>query len=267
MTDNRSIMVLPETSDVARKTAELFCDIGRTAIAERGCFNVCLAGGSTPKAAYTLLGKEFGNSLSWDRVNVFFGDERNVAADHVDSNFRMAKEAFLDRLPFSKDRIHRVPTELGAAEAAQSYDIVLQRELWEKNARFDLVLLGIGNDGHTASLFPYAKLLHIDDKLCASEYVESVHSERISLTYSLLNGARDIVILATGEGKTEILKTVLTSAENVERYPIQGIKPTDGHVTWLTDKAAANGLFESGVALNVITPEDPGGKTALGREN
>ncbi len=267
MTNGRHILVFPEPADVARKAAELFCDIGRGAVVNRRCFNVCLAGGSTPKAAYTLLAEEYGNSLFWELVNVFFGDERNVPPDHADSNYRMAREAFLDRLPFATGRIHRIPAELGAEKAAQDYEAVLRRELGEKEARFDLVLLGIGNDGHTASLFPYTKLLHIDDNPCAAEYVESVHSERISLTFPILNSARHIVVLATGEGKTEILKTVFSSAEDVERYPVQGLKPADGQVTWLIDKAAAGRLFESGIGLDVITAEDPGGKTALEREN
>ena len=229
---------------MARGAAERFVELGQAAIDARGCFSVGLAGGSTPKRTYELLASEaYREQLNWSKVHIFFGDERCVPPDHSESNYRMANEALISRVSIPPPNVHRINGLGDAVANASLYEDELRTFFNAASwPRFDLVLLGMGDDGHTASLFPGTKALVEPRAWVVANWVEKFGTFRITLTAPAINHAANIAFLVTGATKAERLLEVLRGALDPEKLPSQLIQPLDGSLFWLVDKAAAGRL-------------------------
>ena len=237
--------VLDDLSAVAHRAADLFVRRARETI-QPGRFSVVLSGGSTPKAFHHVLAASpYRDQVSWSRVHFYWGDDRCVAPDDPDSNFRMARETLLDKLPIHEAQIHRIHTELDSAAAATLYEDELRQDFTLSAGqlpRFDLLYLGMGPDGHTASLFPHTAALRVTDRLVTANYVPKLNTSRITLTAPVLNHAAAVVFLVAGEEKAGALARVLEGPPDPDTYPSQRIAPTDGELYWLVDRAAASRL-------------------------
>jgi 6-phosphogluconolactonase len=233
---------------VSHAAAEEFTDIGRAAISDTGRFAVVLAGGSTPRCLYERLADTpFRAQIAWDKVEFFWGDERAVSPQHPDSNYRMANDAMLKHLNMAETRIHRMPAEQPDLDsAARDYQAELASVFGLTSSghvpRFDLVLLGMGTDGHTASLFPHADALHETKRWVMSAHIPASDSRRLTLTPIVINNARHVLFLVTGADKAETLAQVLNGPYEPARLPAQLIHPVSGDITWLVDQSAANQL-------------------------
>jgi 6-phosphogluconolactonase len=234
-------VVCPTPAAVAEQAADRFCQWARQAINERGTFAVALSGGSTPAALHRLLAAEpHRNQIDWSRVEIFFGDERCVPPDHVDSNYRAARETLLDHVPLRADNIHRMQGENDPQAGAIAYGRLLRDRFGEGG--LDLALLGMGDDGHTASLFPGSPALNEPHHRCVAQFVPNSTtgpSWRITLTAPFLNRSRQVLALVTGAGKAQRLKEVLEGPFDPQRLPIQLIQPGAERMIWLMDSAAA----------------------------
>jgi 6-phosphogluconolactonase len=237
-----SLRVFEDKEDLARAAAEDFVRRAEATVQETGRFTVALAGGSTPKAAYELLAREYGEYPFWRATHLFFGDERPVASDHADSNYRMAQEALLDHVPAGS--VHRMRGELPPERAAEAYEAEL-REFFGGEPVFDLVLLGIGEDGHTASLFPGTAALEVRDRLVAANPVPKLETTRITLTVPVLNAARAVVFLVSGAGKAGALRAFLEGEPDPAEYPASLVRPAGGEPVWMVDQEAASLLEKS----------------------
>lgn len=228
--------ILPDATSLITAAAEHFVSTARSAIAKRGVFYVALAGGSTPKGLYEKLATSpYIEQIDWARVHLFFGDERCVPATHDDSNFKMARQAMIDLIPIPAENVHRMPTESGdAADVAVRYADTMKTVM--DGAPFDLVLLGLGPDGHIASLFPETPALEVTDTLTASLYVEKFDSWRVTITYPVINAARQVIVFIAGEAKAAIVKDITSDA--VSGLPVQRLAPENDYY-WFMDKAAA----------------------------
>ena len=235
------IKVVSDNAELNREAAREFQRTAQSAIAGHGRFAVALSGGNTPRAVYSLLAEQHSADLPWDRVHVFFGDERYVPPDHVDSNYRMAREALLSRVPIPPENVHRVRTELDPESAARDYETQLQAFFGVSNQsvpQFDLIMLGLGDDGHTASLFPGTSALAETKRLVVAVWVEKFKTFRLTLTFPVVNRAAEVLFLVAGQGKAQVLKDVL-SPSAASLLPAQRVQPTDGHLLWLVDHDAA----------------------------
>ena len=244
--DRAVVRVFPDAARLSQSAADSFVEIAQAAIAERGRFTVALAGGSTPKRLYELLAEPvYCDRVDWSRAWIFFGDERCVPPDHADSNFRMANESFLRRLPgLPPEQIHCMAadeedTELAVdayrAAIAYAHDVS-----WDGSPpAFDLILLGMGTDGHTASLFPETEALDAMPEWVVFNDVPQLHTRRMTLTVSLINCSRHVMFLVAGQDKADVLAEVLEGPADPERLPSQLIRPTSGRLTWLVDQTAA----------------------------
>jgi 6-phosphogluconolactonase len=233
-----SVHVYKTPAELARAAALDFAARAKSAIEERGRFAVALAGGSTPKATYEVLASDHAESLHWGAVHAFFGDERAVPPDHEASNYRMTREALLDHVPIGS--VHRMRGELPPEEAASSYEEEL-REFFgpDEVPRFDLILCGIGEDGHTLSLFPETAALDVTDRLVVANPVLKLETTRLTLTIPVANAARAVAFLVAGEGKAQALKEILEGVADPRGYPAKYIRPEDGDLAWMADRAAA----------------------------
>jgi 6-phosphogluconolactonase len=226
--------------------AELVVQATEEAVGARGRFSIALSGGSTPKSLYNLLATNARNTLPWDRMFFFWGDERHVAPTDAESNFRMADETMLSKIPVAAGNVFRIEAENpDAAAAAEAYGKTLGK-FFELKAgelpRFDLILLGLGPDGHTASLFPGTAALQETTHLVVANWVEKFKTHRITLTLPVLNAARCVAFLVSGTDKADALHAVLEGDAPGEQYPAKLVKPDDGKLIWLMDRAAASGL-------------------------
>lgn len=231
--------------EACAQAAETLClDWIKQAIQTKGKCIIVLAGGSTPKLLYEKLGKLNDRTIDWNKVLLLWGDERNVGAENADSNYRMAKLALLDKLPTDqRPQIHRIQTgDLPAEQAALEYDRLLQEILDDRSAALDIVLLGIGDDAHTASLFPDTKAISETARYVIENWVEKLNTWRVTLTYRALNHATHVCFLVCGSSKTPALKSIWSEEKDLNRYPAQGVEPSFGKVHWLVDEAAARGL-------------------------
>ncbi len=235
--------VLPSAEALAEAAAGCIAVLAAEALEARGRFLLTLAGGATPRLLYRRLADEpWRGRIDWTRVEILFGDERAVPPDHPDSNYRMAREALLDHVPVPPEQVHRMQAELeDLDQAATRYETLLRRLAPDRPVpRLDLVLLGIGPDGHTASLFPGTTVLGERKRLVAPVRPGEGH-DRLSLTYPVLNAARHLLFLVAGEGKAAILRRLFRAADPAHPLPVEGIEP-QGEVSWLVDEAAAEGL-------------------------
>lgn len=244
------IRILADANLLARTAAEEFAGRAEEAVRVGGSFTVALSGGTTPRALFGLLAGEEDASLRgrlpWGRVQVFWGDERHVPPDHPDSNYRMTVETLLSRVPVPPENIHRIQSEdPDAGKVAEAYEQTLRRSFRLPEGqlpRFDLILLGMGPDGHTASLFPGTPALHERKRLVVAQWVEKLRTHRITLTPPVLNNAALIMFLVSGADKAETLRAVLLGEYQPERLPAQLVQPTNGRLLWLVDQAAARHL-------------------------
>jgi 6-phosphogluconolactonase len=215
-------------------------------------YSVALSGGSTPQGLFARLAADpYRSQVDWSSIHVFWGDEREVPPDHADSNFRMAKEHLLDRVPIPTDQVFRMEGECQAQDAADRYEDVLQSAFSLKNKeavpRFDLILLGMGPDGHTASLFPETSVLMETKRWVAAPWVEKFQTHRITLTPLVINAARRIVFVVSGLDKALAARAVLEGNSQPNQYPAQLVNPVQGEVIWLMDREAASQLQQTSV--------------------
>ncbi|MCU0464163.1 MAG: 6-phosphogluconolactonase [Anaerolineae bacterium] len=234
MTDLRRY---PDVPSVAAAAGELFIAQAKAAIAERGIFHGVLSGGSTPRAVHAWLA-ERAEDVDWAHVHLWFGDERTVPADHAGSNVGMAYETLIDRLPGARPHVHPMRGDLPPSEAADHYEAELRAVFGDEMPRFDLVFLGLGDDAHTASLFPHTQALSEASRWAVANFVPKLDTWRITLTVPVINRARTVAFLVTGAGKAQALHSVLHGEHDPDRYPAQLIRP-DGGMVWLVDVAAA----------------------------
>jgi 6-phosphogluconolactonase len=235
-------------TEIACHAAQEVSRIWNEAASARGAFRVALAGGSTPKALYALLAEHpsLRNSLPWDKIQVFFGDERHVGPGHADSNFQMASDALLSKVPVRAEQVHRIKGEYpDTGQAAAEYEQEIRREFGlgpGEFPRFDLILLGMGNEGHTLSLFPGTKALRETERIVTRNWVGKLYSERVTLTAAAANAAANILFMVTGADKACALKAVLEGPHEPEQLPAQYIRPARGTLSWLVDQAAGGML-------------------------
>ncbi|PJA76471.1 6-phosphogluconolactonase [bacterium CG_4_9_14_3_um_filter_65_15] len=235
-----NITVFPDPDAFVHGAAEFVCGLAQAALAESGRFAVALAGGGTPRPVYALLATPaFADRIAWDKVHVFFGDERCVPPDDERSNFRMAREALFDHVPLPPANVHRIGGEDDPAQAARAYEQDMKL-LFRTQAppAFDLICLGLGEDGHTASLFPGTAGLREQERWVVSQYVKTMKTWRVTVTPVLINAARNVVFMVKGSGKAEILKRVLAGPYEPDVLPAQLVRPTSGRTSWLVDAAA-----------------------------
>lgn len=238
-----SIQVFTDKASLTGAAVDLFISLAQRSILERGAFSVALSGGSTPKALYTRLADPgLQDQLAWADIHLFFGDERYVLPDHPESNFRMVKEALLSRVEIPGENIHRVKTEMDVRLAAFDYEEQLRAHFSDPWPRFDLVLLGMGADGHTASLFPDTAGLNEEHRWFIANQVPAQDAWRLTLTKNALNAGRQIVVLVSGLSKADMLSEVLTGPKEPMHKPVQLISPVQGEMTWLIDRDAASQL-------------------------
>lgn len=242
------LTIVTDGEALARAAAARVVEATRTAVDERGIALIALSGGSTPKRMGELLASpDFSPFVPWDRTEIFWGDERWVPIDHGDSNAGAALRGWLAAVG-SPTRIHPVDTQTASPEAgAAAYEATIRSVAKTPLAVpvFDLILLGMGDDGHTASLFPDTAALNRDDALVVANHVPKLQADRITFTYPLINAARDVVFLIVGAGKRETLHGVIDGPEQRQHFPSQGVRPTAGKLTWLVDEAAAQDLNET----------------------
>ncbi|MGA7561134.1 MAG: 6-phosphogluconolactonase [Terriglobales bacterium] len=241
MPSTRAIQVFATAADLFHAAAEEFVRAGRAAIGAQGRFTVALSGGSTPKGLYSLLASKYAD-FAWSRVFLFFGDERHVPPTDPESNYRMVKESLLAKIAIPAENVFRVPAENpDASAAAAEYEAQLRRFFGlrpEEFPRFDLILLGMGPDGHTASLFPDSPALDEQSRLVVANWVAKFNTHRITFTFPVLNHAAEVMFLASGPDKADILHQVL-EGKNTPPLPSQRVQPADGKLLWMLDEAAA----------------------------
>ena len=252
MSSTRTIEILATAVDLFHAAAQEFVRVGRLAIGAQGRFSVALSGGSTPKNLYSLLASNYGE-FPWNRTFLFFGDERHVPPTDPESNYRMVSESLLSKIAIPASNVFRVQAENSeAAAAAADYEAQLRTFFELKPTqfpRFDLILLGMGPDGHTASLFPDSEGLKEQSKLVIANWVEKFKTHRISLTFPVLNRAAEVIFLASGPDKAEMLRQVLEGktpeGKNTPPFPAQQVQPQDGTLLWMLDDEAASKLRRS----------------------
>jgi len=241
------VVVLPNVVALMEAAAERLITRAAAAIGTSGRFIVALAGGSTPKALYELLATpRYAPRIDWSRVHVFWGDERCVPPDHPDSNFRMASESLLARVPIPPANVHRFRGEDDPARAAAAAEQELREFFGTGLPRFDLVLLGLGTDGHTASLFPNTEALRETVRPVVANWVPKLNAHRLTLTFPVLNQAAEVIFLVTGTEKARVLGEVLRPAQDGPAYPARSVRPTHGRLLWLVDEAATSELQPAG---------------------
>jgi len=244
----REIRILIDGAAIAKRAAQEFVQAAGSAVREKGSFHVALAGGSTPKALYNLLATDpaLRSQVPWDKIHLFFGDERHVGPEHPDSNFRMATEAMISKVPLKPEQVTRIKGEYPDTEqAALEYEKALRANFKLEPGeypRFDLLLAGMGNEGHTLSLFPGTKALHTNGRVAVRNWVGKLYTERITLTAPAANNAARILFMVTGADKALALKAVLEGPYEPEQLPAQFLQPKNGKLLWLVDTVAGSML-------------------------
>jgi 6-phosphogluconolactonase len=241
----REVRILKDGAAIARLAADKFLNLAQAAVNERGSFSVALAGGSTPKLLYSLLATD--PNLPWDKMHLFFGDERHAGPEDPQSNFKMASDAMLSKAPVKPEQVHRMKGEYPDTEkAAREYEQELRAHFRSKEGelpRFDLVLVGMGDEGHCLSLFPGTKALHpAAGRIVVSNWVGKLFTHRITITAPVANNAANILFTVGGKEKALALKGVLEGPHEPEQLPSQLIQPTNGTLLWLVDEAAGSML-------------------------
>jgi 6-phosphogluconolactonase len=234
------LRVFPDSAALARAAAIQFVDLAAAAITLNQRFSVALAGGQTPRQMYQLLASsEFSGQIDWKHVHLFWSDERCVAPEHPDSNYAMAWKSFIDHVPISMDNIHRILGEEDPVVAADTYEQELKDHFKAALPRFDLLLLGIGEDGHTASIFPGTTAAIESHKLAVATQHPNSNQWRVTLTFPAINASANVSVLVSGSTKASMLRIVKSGLVSPAEVPATGIEPDGGTVTWFCDHAAA----------------------------
>ncbi len=240
----RNLITAPDSAALAFAAANAFAAAASTAIADRGVFTVALSGGSTPKSMFRLLATPvFTLRTDWSKIEIYFVDERCVPPDHADSNFKTVNDALLSRVPIPKENVHRMRGEIDPETAAIEYGKMLKARFGDGGV--DQLWLGLGDDGHTASLFPHTPAVKETHHRCVAQHVEKSttgDSWRITMTAPFINRSAEVIALFAGAGKAAALKEVLHGPRDPERLPMQLIQPASGKMVWMMDKAAAGEL-------------------------
>jgi len=242
---NITYVVEPDPAALAWRAAQHLVELSEEAVSARGRVRIAVSGGSTPKATFALLADPahpFLTRMPWEHIELFFVDERTVPPDNPDSNYRMTREALLNKVNLRPDQIHRIQGELEPEVAAAEYEYDLRRTFRLEGAeapRFDIVTLGMGDDGHTASLFPHTDAIHEIGRLVVANQVPQKDTWRVTLTWPVINHAREVFFLIAGQEKAEPLKEVFLGPKDVERLPSQLIWPASGILTLILDRQAA----------------------------
>jgi 6-phosphogluconolactonase len=245
-----TLEIFPSPVEMSEAAAKRFTAQAAQAVSLHGRFTVALCGGKTPSALYSLLAKApFASQIPWAHVHLFWGDERCVPPDHTDSNYRMVRALLMDRVPIPPANIHRMPGEMDPVEAAALYEKGL-RDFFVPHGDgfpvFDFILLGLGEDGHTASLFPATRAIHESARWVLGHYVNAQKGWRITLTPQVINSAWLVVFLVTGSGKAAVLKDILEGPYRPDSLPAQVVRPAGGELLWMLDRDAAALLKEKG---------------------
>lgn len=242
------VVRLSDVEAVAQEAAKRWVEIARAAVAERGVFDIALSGGSTPSLLYRMMATQpWCDQVPWGQTAVFWGDERRVPASHADSNYRMARDLLLDHVSIPPQQIYRMPSEGLMGSDARDYEEAIRRHFnlssrdWP---RFDLMLLGMGADGHIASIFPGTRAISDRSNMVLVYEVPQLRTERMTLGMSVINHARNILLMVTGDEKAKMVHIVLEESKRTSTYPAQAIEPVDGNVVWLLDRAAASLLSD-----------------------
>jgi 6-phosphogluconolactonase len=239
-----TIQVVTDAATIAATAAELILSLAQEAIRLKGRFSIALSGGSTPKTLYEMLASDaYRNRIDWNAWDIYFSDERCVPPDNKDSNFKMAAEAMLDRVPINRQSVYRMKGEIDPKQAAADYAHLLQEKAGEGG--LDLVLLGMGDDGHTASLFPGSAALRETRELCVANFVQKFGVWRITMSAAFINRSDQVIVLVSGAGKAARVAEVLDGPRDPVRLPIQLIDPNPGRLLWLMDAAAAGTTEEN----------------------
>jgi 6-phosphogluconolactonase len=237
--------IFSTADEVLTALAAYFVEVANEAITARGKFTVSLSGGSSPKKLYQLLASPaFKDQVNWEKVYFFFGDERYVPHTDLESNYLMAQKSFFDTLEIDRANIFPVDTTLSPDEAAQKYTDDIEQFFDDEELAFDLVLLGLGDDAHTASLFPHTPVLHDTTPAVKANYLQDKQVYRITMNAPLINEARHIAFLVYGESKAEAVRHIMEDEEDIDNYPAQLIDSITGEVQWFLDDAAAADLEE-----------------------
>lgn len=239
------IAVYPDTNTLSQQAAQFIVRLANESIVTRGRFSIALSGGSTPKVLYGLLGSEpYRDQIDWSKVDIFWSDERCVPPDSADSNYRMAREVLLSRVPLSPQQVHRMPADQPDRDAAaQAYTHEMRQSFGTGDIpHFDLIQLGMGPEGHTASLFPHQSSLHEQQRLVMYVNVPKPPPPRLTFTPPILNATRHVLFLVTGAEKADAVQAVLEGDYNPEEYPAQIVRPASGEIVWMLDEAAAGKL-------------------------
>jgi 6-phosphogluconolactonase len=236
-----SVLIYNNSEELFHDLSEDVVNIATRSISEKGVFNFVLTGGNSPKKLYEILATTYKDKIDWSKVYFFFGDERNVLPNHESYNGLMAKRSILDPLNIAEEHIFYVDTTQEPEEAAAAYQESILRHFNGAEISFDLILLGMGDDAHTASLFPKTSILEVREPGVASVYVEKLSTYRISFTAALINNAKNIAFLVFGESKAKAIQHVLGGEQkNTTLYPSQLIAPINGTLTWFLDDQAAS---------------------------
>lgn len=241
--NKREVIICRDADDLGRRSAAEFVGIAKKARRERGRFTVALSGGSTPRALYALLAApEYNEEIGWPQVHLFWGDERCVPPAHADSNYRMVRESLLSKIQIPAANVHRIAGEKEPRVAAVEYERELVQFFQLSNAelpRFDLILLGLGEDGHTASLFPGSDALKETQRLAVANYVAKFNTHRLTLTLPVLNHGATVIFLVSGANKAPVVKEILGSDGQAPRFPAEQVQLLDGRLVWLLTEDAA----------------------------
>lgn len=245
------IRIYDTPSELSQHLAQFFVEICLQSVNDRGRFTVSLTGGSSPKELYELLAAEpFAGQIPWDKVFIFWGDERCVPDNDPQNNARMTTEALLDHVPVPAGNVFRMQGSLPAGEAAEAYEEILHRFFAPGEPAFDLILLGMGDNAHTASLFPHTQVLTEKTAWVKGLYIDEVKMDRITLTAPLINRSLNIAFIVFGAGKAQTLHDVLEGDYDIQAKPVQLISPDYGKLYWFIDKAAAGRLSAGSIAAN-----------------
>lgn len=243
---NANLKVFPSKPELVKAVAERMVQSIAKAVRETGSCSIALAGGSTPRDVYARLAEPaYQNRISWKIVHLFWGDERTVPPDHPDSNYRMAQEALLNHIDIPPENVHRMSGETTPDSAAAKYAEILHNHFSSSQPQFDLVLLGMGDDGHTTSLFPETTALDEIDKTVAAVFVPKFDTWRITLTLPVLNAAKEVVFLVSGSSKARMIAHIAKLDQPVKSTPASLIHPANGTLTWMLDADAAALINES----------------------
>lgn len=246
--NNRNVIVCQDTQELSQKAAQEFIRLAQEAVARTGRFTVALSGGSTPRALYSLLASPgYCEHVPWTQVQLYWGDERCVPPQHADSNFRMVQGSLLANITLPRENFHRIAGELDPAVAAADYEQQL-RKLFGVPAgavpRFDLILLGLGVEGHTASLFPGSDALNDQQHLVVATFVEKLQAHRVTLTLPVINHAAHVLFLVAGKDKAPVVKQIVGALPAAEELPAARVQPVDGALMWLITQDAASEMLQ-----------------------